>query len=494
MVYIFVGSKKFQKQIKYIFNYFMDSLKIEYSFIEEPYNSNVCMDFFIAYSDLQDIPSEFINVKNKIVIIPSNKLFGENYLKESSLPKTVEKIKVDSKRYFIEDLISIYKNDNDLFIEEDATNKCIKTNLDIISNSFFMLSRYEEIVQSSNINCFDSHKRFCAKNSIAYINGFLDRPIVNEYINLVKIFFEFLNYKIENIKYDGKYDFLACLTHDIDGVQKYYNFNNCIRSTGSWLIRNRDFIKAIGEITEYIKGKKDYSKDAFWTFKYMVNCENNYGFTSSFYFMTNGKSRYDNKYDISEERIKNIFKYLNINNREIGLHSGYDTYDNDINLKEQKKYLDNFAPDLNYGARQHFLRFKSPYTWELYEKLSIKYDTSLGYADNVGFRAGTCIPFKPYDIINDEVLNVWEIPLIVMDVSLKNKDYCNYNPEEAFIKIKELIDRVKKYHGIFTVLWHNSSFDISWLEWRNLYDRSLKYIYTNNGLGLSGIQVLKYFE
>ena len=60
--------------------------------------------------------------------------------------------------------------DNVLFLE-----------IDIFGSAFFMLTRYEEAV----IQDKDTHNRFPASASVAYKEGFINRPIINEYIDIL---------------------------------------------------------------------------------------------------------------------------------------------------------------------------------------------------------------------------------------------------------------------------------------------------------------------
>jgi len=70
------------------------------------------------------------------------------------------------------------------------------------------------------------------------------------------------------------------------------------------------------------------------------------------------------------------------------------------------------------GYRNHYLKFKVPETWGLPKEAGFKYDTTLGYADCVGFRNGMCHPFKPFDLNINSYINILEIPLIIMDRTL----------------------------------------------------------------------------
>lgn len=53
--------------------------------------------------------------------------------------------------------------------------------LDVLGAVFFMLSRYEEVVIGER----DAHDRFSARSSLASKEGFLERPVVDEYIELL---------------------------------------------------------------------------------------------------------------------------------------------------------------------------------------------------------------------------------------------------------------------------------------------------------------------
>jgi len=112
---------------------------------------------------------------------------------------------------------------------------------------------------------------------------------------------------------------------------------------------------------------------------------------------------------------------------------------------------------------------------EFWKKRGLKYDTTLSFADHEGFRCGICFPYKPFDVLKNRVLNIWELPLTVMDGSLFN--YQNLIPEEGFQRIKSIINTVKKYQGVFVLSWHNSSLDDLRLPgWVEVYERTMKYI------------------
>ena len=88
-----------------------------------------------------------------------------------------------------------------------------------------------------------------------------------------------------------------------------------------------------------------------------------------------------------------------------------------------------------------------------------------------GFRCGICYPFKTFDIVKKKKLDLIEIPLIVMDVSI-----LDYLKEVDFdLQLKKILNNVKKYNGVLNVLWHNDQFDsVKFEKNRNLFNSIIK--------------------
>ncbi len=103
----------------------------------------------------------------------------------------------------------------------------------------------------------------------------------------------------------------------------------------------------------------------------------------------------------------------------------------------------------------------------------MKWDSSLGYADREGFRCGVCYEYSVFNILTRKKLNLKERPLIVMEGSFTTYQP-NIEPEDMEMKIKKLIDEVKKFNGEFVFLWHNSSFNVNqWKKYQNIYKKVL---------------------
>jgi hypothetical protein len=152
-----------------------------------------------------------------------------------------------------------------------------------------------------------------------------------------------------------------------------------------------------------------------------------------------------------------LFEYLKKENCEVGLHGTVESISNREKMKSSIDKLQQASSTTIVGARQHRLLWHHPETALIQESLGLKYDTTLGFAAHEGFRNSYCHPFRIYNFEEDRMMKLWEFPLNVMDVTLFA--YQKYTIEEAFDKTIHVIHEVKKFGGVFSLLWHNSFFD-----------------------------------
>jgi hypothetical protein len=493
VLYVYIENKKFKKQIAYVFDTIFQILGIQVSYAEE-----VCFsymkdkDFLILYIDEEGTFDKYADIDmNKIFILNSGKLFCDFYLSESSLPKDIKKFELEYPIKGEKNIVSLYHKDSKLFINRDNIQGklLISTNIDVISDIFFMLTRYEEFINKNEKNK-EKYCRFPAEVSAAYRYGFLQRPIVNEYIELIWSLIQETNSGYHRKVWWGNKEFAACLTHDIDEIKMYTNVFKVAKHEAALLIKYKDSKRALTYMKNYVEVLKDYKQDPFWTFEYLINTELKYDFRSSFYFMSGGTSKYDGKYNAEDKRLFNMVYRLNKLGFETAYHGSFYSYDNLAKMKEEIKSLERSNEFNGYGCRQHFLRFSVPITWEIQEKNGLLYDTTLGFAEAEGFRSGICFPYRPFDLIQNRVLDIWEIPLIVMDAALKDEKYRHLNYKEGEDAIINMINTVKRYNGVFTLLWHNTSFANEWKNWIKVYEDTIKYLYESNALGASGREII----
>jgi hypothetical protein len=163
---------------------------------------------------------------------------------------------------------------------------------------------------------------------------------------------------------------------------------------------------------------------------------------------------------------------------EIGIHGSFGTHQS---LEKFSMEIQRLRPHQITSNRFHYLMFDNELTPDILSASDIKLDSTIGFADNVGFRRGTCYPFYLFDFKNFKETNIIEFPLIIMDTTLKHHNYLGLSPKESYSIIKELLDVVRKHNGLITILWHNTFFsDYKYRGWKNVYIEMLKYARLGN--------------
>ncbi|MBK6903035.1 MAG: polysaccharide deacetylase family protein [Saprospirales bacterium] len=126
-------------------------------------------------------------------------------------------------------------------------------------------------------------------------------------------------------------------------------------------------------------------------------------------------------------------------------------------MKEEKERLEGICGQQIRKSRQHFLRLRLPESFRALLEADLTEDYSMGYADAIGFRAGTSVPFRWYDLAGENATGLLVVPFQVMDITLKK--YMGLSPEEATKRMLDLVNVVRRTGGTFCCIWHNSSFD-----------------------------------
>jgi hypothetical protein len=154
-------------------------------------------------------------------------------------------------------------------------------------------------------------------------------------------------------------------------------------------------------------------------------------------------------------------------------------------LAGEKRLLESLAGPVN-GQRFHYLRVDPHRNLAALERLGFAYDTSLGFADAPGFRAGIAQPFRPWDAEQDRPLDLIEIPLAIMDVTLGEERYLGLSVAQAETRIDSLLDWAAENGGGFALLWHTDRFDrLTARGWDRLYSRILDGVRERGGICLS---------
>lgn len=346
-------------------------------------------------------------------------------------------------------------------------NKAI-INYDVVASAFYFLSGWNEYVNSSK----DEFGRVKYEDSIIKKLNISGLPVVNYYFDILSDCIKKVYNKDVKKKLWGAHTYATVLTHDIDTCKSAW-----LEGSFSELKKKHFF-----SIPKLIL-KRIFGKDDWYNFNEIIELEKKYNASSSFYFLAQ-KGKVGNlknaDYSVVSNDIQKTIIELEKNNFEVGVHGSFGTHCNSQLLKTD---IDRINTDSIIGNRFHFLMYDPEKTVGVLENCTIKYDTSLSFAEQIGFRRGSTYPFYLWNFEKGEISSVLEIPLTVMDSSLSNSKYMGLSIDDASKKVIEIIDEVRKFNGVFTLLWHNTFFsNYKYTGWKDVYCKILDYSKNNNSL------------
>lgn len=333
----------------------------------------------------------------------------------------------------------------------------VHVNLDVFGSAFFMLSRYEELVTTDR----DSHDRFPAWASVAHKSDFLDRPIVNEYL---EILWQCLKSMWPDLvrKSHFKKNIITCdCDHPFDN--SIYSFNLAARKVVRLLLVDKQPIAASKAAWNYLAAKLNLKVNDVYknTIVWMMDVNEAQGNSVSFYFIPVKTSELDGLVDFNSSRIRKLLREISERGHEIGVHPGYETYTNSYNFNLSvyvlKKVLEEEGIEQKeLGGRQHYLRWDTAKTGNMVQDSGLVYDSSLSFADKAGFRCGVCYEFTMYNLGNRRPFNLKQKPLIVMECTVIDARYEALGYSKQAIQRFDYFKKVcHQFNGTFTLLWHN---------------------------------------
>lgn len=329
-------------------------------------------------------------------------------------------------------------------------SKGITLSEDIFANSFFLLSRYEEYLPFQA----DVHGRFSAKNSIAFRQGFLHRPLINEWVlalaKLLQQVFPAFHFQQPT--------FEQYFTYDIDIAYKYLHrawWRTIGASIKDW--RNRERWQVLTH----------QQADPFEVFDYLFTLHRQHPNAVRCFFLLADYDTFDKNIDYKNADFQKLIKKI-AQHFSVGIHPSYSSNEHKMLLQKEVERLSQIAGQTITSSRQHFLKLRFPDTYQHLLSVGIKADYSMGYADEVGFRASVCTPFYWYNLVEDTPTDLLIYPFQAMDVTMK--DYLKWSPETAAIQLQNIKKTVQQVGGQFVTLWHNSSFDSNWEKWIPMYE------------------------
>ena len=330
---------------------------------------------------------------------------------------------------------------------------------DILGLTYWMLARVEEIGRDD----LDACDRFLAKSSHAYKHGYLDRPVVDEWFNLLGQVIKSQWPRIDL----RRHKFQMRVSHDVDqpSLTAFKSWRIIGRMMARYLLKR--FSPNAFLAAPYVKiATRNHliNADPYNTFSWLMDTSESYGIKSAFYFLcgrTNQEKDVD--YELNHPVIRKLMRHIHRRGHEIGLHPSYESYKREKQVIQEFAHLKKICEEEEikqnqWGGRMHYLRWSQPETLVALANAGLNYDSTLTFADHAGFRCGTCFDYPGFDAVKSKSINIRIRPLVAMECSIIDDGYMGFGIKEKaqneFLKLKY---RCKKVGGCFSLLWHNSS-------------------------------------
>jgi hypothetical protein len=359
---------------------------------------------------------------------------------------------------------------------------------DILKSAFYLLSGYQEFFDTQR----DLKGRYPWKNAIQYRLGITQIPVVNHYFEVIlEAFGTFCRLNGLEFQRRGFESPVLFLSHDVDRIRKY-SIRNLVYS-GMQLFGLKPSVKnfagRLKNLWVYKKGTLLFRKDPYWNFEELMELERGMQISSTWYLLE--KTRMDNsRYHFESPRIRSLIGRLSRQGHEIGIHGTLESSDDPAAMAKGIQRLNAVCDTPVSGIRQHFLKYSIPATGRIQADSALAYDATLGFAEQIGFRNNYAYPFRLYDFDRHAPMDIWQIPLNVMDVTLLG--YMKIPVPEIIGSVRPLLREVSRFKGVFSLLWHNCSLDEEEYPGINAVYRSLLEEIMGSGYrSLTGDQVIK---
>jgi peptidoglycan/xylan/chitin deacetylase (PgdA/CDA1 family) len=146
---------------------------------------------------------------------------------------------------------------------------------------------------------------------------------------------------------------------------------------------------------------------------------------------------------------------------EIGLHPAIHTDAAPGAFEAGKAWLEARLGGPVRGLRHHYwaLDWRDPVaTHRRHQRAGFRYDSSIAWRDRAGFRAGTALPYHPFDPDAGRALQLIELPCTLMDGHiLEGAGPTAADPDAASRAGRAIVERVHGSGGVLVTDWHQEA-------------------------------------
>jgi hypothetical protein len=335
---------------------------------------------------------------------------------------------------------------------------------DLLAAVFFLISRFEEYYPNQPP---DEYGRYNHRNSLAHRQGFLKRPLVDEWVVHLK---QRLRDRFPALQYAER-TFLFKPTFDVD-IAWSYKSKGLLRNLGGFY---KDAIRGAWhkckERVEVLAGVKQDPFDVFDDIAQAIQALAE----RPFYFFLLSKNVKGFDRNVKRQKLAPLIKQA-LAHGEAALHFSWAASEKADVMREEKQFLEKHIPGPIVTNRMHYLQLHLPQTCQLLLQCGIQHDYSMGYGDINGFRASTSQPFYWYDLKMEQATSLLIHPFCWMDANsiFEQKD----SPEKALLELNYFLQLIQKVDGRMVCIWHNHLMgrDAEGRRWWQVFDAFMQCI------------------
>jgi len=310
------------------------------------------------------------------------------------------------------------------------------------------------------INERDGHGRVPATSSLLHRRGMVERPVVDELVEVLWAVMSSLWPRLTRRRRQPK----VSLTQDVDRLTRFGEATmvDLALAAGARL-RIGGPAQALTAVRQGLAVRANgLESDPYYTFERFMDLSEKHGHVAGFYFIARFGTADGTRlghYEMDDPLTMKLLRRIVERGHNLGVHPGYDSHLDVGALRADAAALEAAASAAgmeleSVGGRHHYLRWDSHRSPGCWAGAGLSHDSSVGFAESIGFRAGTSKPFPLWDHQQRQPTNVEERPLIYMDATLPAMGM-TLRADETAERLLALKASCLRFDGDFTLLVHN---------------------------------------
>lgn len=433
---------KYNREIKYTFDFIFETLGISHRFITNPSNLRQ-HDILLLYGLLEPTIEELKTLAQQYITIfiqSDPKLYTIGGYAPDQLRRALKDVKLFSQTPIIAERKFVYPAENYAEIDIHAC----KVNFDLPGNVFYHLSNREEQCDTTR----DHYNSLPEANSAFY--NWKDTPFIDNFLwlldNLIKEQAKQKEqYIVQKHFWPQAQDMAVVLTHSVDDLQKW-DLNSILLSVLDDLallvtLRWQTLFRNVWSKLKYIFT----NFEMYWNFQEFITLEKALNYHSTWFVAADQTAEID--YSLDDADLQDEMRLILNQGSEIALLTTDDKLNRDDFINRKQIMLRQLQEE-QLGIRQHGFHLNDKIR-ELHQNLFPVYDSSVAFNATSGFKNGMVFPYMPWN--SNLKSNHIEIPVVFKDSILKLNRFRTVTFNDARQMLKKSFQAVRRRKGLFCI-------------------------------------------